>query len=119
PLAVSGLDADRGAVLQLDRLAPFQRPGANLRSAEIPKDRHDLADTRGAGANQPEGLGVRVVRAVRKIQPADIHPGGDQLFDNGFVPAGRPYRRDNLRVSHPAKAYIAFMLDVQLSTLQE
>ena len=98
--SAAGNDANRRALVQLDRAAVFQPPGSNLRSAQVLENRDHLGGARGRGPDARERFGVLLRTGVRKIQPADVDAGEDELLDHGFISAGGANRGHNLRVSH-------------------
>ena len=100
PLAVAGDDADGLPVLQIDRPPALQPAGPDFRAAQVLEDRHDFRRAGGGRANPVERLGVRVVCAVRKIQPADVDAGVDELLDDFVAATRRADRRNDLCVPH-------------------
>ncbi|MSO57403.1 MAG: hypothetical protein EXQ55_10875 [Acidobacteria bacterium] len=54
---------------------------------------------------------------MRKVEPADIDAGVDQLFDDVVAPAGRADRGDDFRLTHRLTAYNATGEDVQSRTM--
>ena len=68
----------------------FQPAGADFRPAQVLEDRHHLRRPRGGGANPVECLGVRLVRAVGKIEPADVDAGVDELLDDSSLRLAGP-----------------------------
>ena len=47
-----------------------------------------------------ERFGVSLLSAVRKIEPADVDAGIDELLDRLFAATGRTDRGDDLCVAH-------------------
>ena len=83
-----------------ERPAALERAGADLRAAEILKDRDLAVRARRRGADAAERRRVRVVRAVREIQAEDVGAGGDERVEHRVGIAGRTDRGDDLRVPH-------------------
>ena len=87
-------------VLQIDRPPAFQPAGADLRPAQVLEDGHNLRRARGGRANPVERLGVRFVRAVGEIEPADVDAGVDELLDDLVAATCRADRGDDFCVPH-------------------
>ena len=88
------------ARLDDDRLAAFDRAGADFRPAEILKDRHDSPRALCRGADAREGCRLRLLRAVREVEAEDVGAGGDQRVEHAVGLARRPDGGDDLRVPH-------------------
>ena len=101
--AIAGEDANRLAVSQFDWLAVFQPAGADFRTTEILEDRNDFRGACRRRPNSVKRLRVRFLSAVRKVQPADIHAGSDNLLDDGFASARRTDRRNDFRLTHSSQ----------------
>jgi len=65
-----------GALWQLEPLR--ERPGADLRAAEILQHGDGLALELGGPAQEGQAGAVLLVGAVREVEPCDVHPGGDE-----------------------------------------
>jgi hypothetical protein len=100
PFTIAGDDADGLPILQVDQLAVLQSPGADFWTAEILQDRDDLCRPSRGGPNPVKCLGVRVVRAVGEIQPADVDAGVNELSEDLIAATRRADRRDDLCVPH-------------------
>src|SRR5207249_8061929 len=81
-------------------LAAFDRADANLRPAEILEDRDRAAGALRGGADARIGRRVRLLRAVREVEPEDVGTGGDQRVEHAVGVARGPDGGDDLRVPH-------------------
>ena len=98
--AVAGGDPQRLAGRQLDRPPAFEQAGADFRSAEILQDGDFASRALRRRADARERRGMRLVGAVREIQPEDVGACGNQRVEHGVRIAGGPDRGDDLGVPH-------------------
>ena len=64
----------------------------------------------GGGADARVDRGVRLVRAVREVEPEDVDAGGDQLVEHRVGTAGRTERGDDLGVPHGVQLTIGTVM---------
>src|SRR5207245_11177586 len=79
--------------------APFERTGADLRSAEILQHGDHAPGALRGRANPLERGGVAVVRAVREVQSKDVGAGGDERVDHRVAVARGTDGGDDLRMT--------------------
>ena len=78
-----------------DRLPQTQRAGPDFHPLQVLQDGDRPADLFRHPADDPDVLGVVVVRAVGKIQARHVHPGLDHLQDRILVVRSRTDRGDD------------------------
>ena len=99
-ISVAGDNPNRLPVLE-DNRAPFlETPRPDFRAAQVLKYRHDLRRAGCSRADPLEGLGVRLVRSVGKIEPAYVDPGADELLDDFVGATCRADSGDDLCMPH-------------------
>ncbi len=93
-------DSQRISCFQNQSLAPFERPGSDLRPAEILHDRHVAPQISGSIANRRVGGSVGLVGAVGKVEPEHVRAGRQQLAQHGGRTTCRSDGCDDLCTSH-------------------
>ena len=79
---VAGARSQRVAGLHAIGRAAVEPSGSDLRAAEILQDRDFAPRALAGGADAGECRRLRLVRAVRKIEPEDVGAGGDQRVEH-------------------------------------
>ena len=97
---------ERIAFPQGQRLPAGQTAGADLRPAQVLHDRDVPADAGRGGPGALVGAAVRLVGAVREVEPHDVDAGGEQRVECGVVVGRRTERGDDLGVSHEAHSLL-------------
>jgi hypothetical protein len=82
------LDGDPLAFLEHDRPA-LEGPDADLGPAQVGDDRQGHAQPVRDGADVVQPLGLLLQRAVREVQPEDVHARLDQLGEHRHFTGGR------------------------------
>ena len=99
-LEIADSDGEGTAGRQRHWSAPAQLPGANLRAAEILKQRHDTPRFLRSRAHLLDAGRVRSMRAVREVQPEDVDAGRHQVADDGIAGRCGAERRNDLGSAH-------------------
>ena len=87
---IARADAQLLPLAQAQRSAARDRTGPDLRAAEILQDRHVPPGAPRRLADRAVDLRVRLVGAVREVQPEDVDAGGEQGLEDVRRLRGRP-----------------------------
>ena len=93
-------DVQRVTHLQADGPATFEQAGADLRSPQILQDGNLPTGTLSRRTHARERGSMRLVRAVREVEPDDVGAGGDEGVEQIVGIGRRADGRNDLRLAH-------------------
>jgi hypothetical protein len=97
---IAGPDDQLFAALELQWPAALELAGPYLWPAEILQHCDFTPCSRCGSPDSLIGCGMRCMRTVRKVEPDDVYPCGDEVVESVFGIAGWTNRRDDFRVAH-------------------